>query len=100
MPRIGSPPFGSSSLMTSAPQSLRTAVVDGPATHIASSTTLMPESGASMRKTPPVVASRELAERDRLRQSIFALTLPFDEEEGTRTSGVLAARRDRISVPS
>src|SRR5215469_8205292 len=48
MPRIGSPPLGSSSLMTSAPQSPSTAAVAGPATHIASSTTLKPDSGPSI----------------------------------------------------
>src|SRR5260370_920140 len=64
-PRIGSPVFGSSSLITSAPQSPNTAEVEGPATHIASSTTLTPSSGRSITFESPSLDEIELLSRRR-----------------------------------
>src|SRR5262245_34058703 len=49
--RAGSPPCGGSSLITSAPQSARTAPAAAPAIHTPSSTTLTPSSGPGTLQT-------------------------------------------------
>src|SRR5215831_3256209 len=57
-PRCGSPVFGCSILMTSAPQSARIAPADGTNHHCATSSTRIPSRGLSIRRLPLVSADR------------------------------------------